>query len=183
MQLYKVFLVFCLKGLDFWMLEIFFMALINSKLFDMPIYKHKKLGIIINIFFCSLFKILSTVYRFIDDENPKLYKFYHSLIPIGIIFYFLIILLRAYTFCKIKWLCDTKYILPSKILLLYNLFGTFLCFIASIIPNFIPCIEAYNINDIDSFINIVCQVKENKDSKILYYDNYSIYFKIFLKNI
>ena len=76
-----------------------------------------------------------------------------------------------------------EFIHENKILLLYNLFGTFLCFIASIIPNFIPCIEAYNINDIDSFINIVCQVKDNKDSKILYYDNYSIYFKIFLKNI
>jgi hypothetical protein len=181
MQLSKAFIIFGLKGLNYWMFEILFMALINSKLFDIPLYKHKKLGILIVIIFCTLFKILSAVYRFIDDKNPKLYKVYHSLIYIGIIIYFLIILLRAYSFCKIKWLCDTKYISPSKILLLYNLFGTLLCSIVSLIPHFYPCTKNYNYDE-NSFQNIVCKVKENKDSKILYYDNYSIYFKIFLKN-
>ena len=182
MQLYKAFLVFNLKGLDFWMHEIFFMALINSKLFDIPIYKHKKLGILFIIFFCTLFKILSTVYRFIDDDKKKIYTFYPGLVPIGIFIYFLIVILRAYSFCKIKWLCDTKYILPSKILILYNFFGTFLCFIVSIIPHFYPCTKTYNNNE-NSFQNIVCQVPDDEDPKILYYDNYSIYFKIFLKNI
>jgi len=33
------------------------------------------------------------------------------------------------------------------------------------------------------FPNIICHVKENRDSETLYYDNYSIYFKIFLSNI
>ena len=181
-QLSKVFIIFGLKGLNYWMLEIFFMALINSKLFDIPIYKHKKFGIFIVIFFCTLFKILSTVFRFIDDENKKIYTFYPGLVPIGIIIFFLIILLKSYSFCKIKWLCDTKYILPSKILILYNLLGTILCFSISIIPHFYPCTKTYNNNE-NSFQNIVCQVKDNKDSKILYYDNYSIYFKIFCKNI
>ena len=182
MQINKAFFVFGLKGLDYWMIEILFLSLIISKLFDIPIYKHKKLGISFILFFCTLFKILSTVNRFNDDYNPKLYKVYHSLIYIGIIFYILIMLLRAYSFCKIKWICDTKYILPSKILLVYNLFGTFLCFIVSIILHFYPCTESYNNNE-NSFQNIVCKVKENKDSKILYYDNYSIYFKIFCNNI
>ena len=183
MQLYKAFYVFDLKGLDYWMHEIFFMALINSKLFDIPIYKHKKLGILFIIFFCSLFKIISTVYRFFDDDdNKKIYTFYPGLVPIGIFIYFLIIILKAYTFCKIKWLCDTKYILPSKILILYNFFGTFLCFSISIIPHFYPCTKTYNNNE-NNFQNIVCQVPDDEDPKILYYDNYSIYFKIFLKNI
>jgi len=183
MQLSKMFIIFGLKGLNYWMFEIFFMALFNSKLFDIPIYKHKKLGIIIVITFCTLFKILSTVFRFINDDNPKLYTIYNSLVLIGIIIYFLIILLRAYSFCKIKLICDTKYILPSKILMLYNLLGTILCFIASIITHFYPCTKNYNNNNEDKFYNITCQVKENEDSKILYYDNYSIYFKIFLKNV
>ena len=182
MQLSKAFIIFGLKGLNYWMLEILFLALINSKLFDIPIYKHKKLGIFIIIFFCSLFKILSTVYRFIDDENKKLYVFYPGLVPIGIIIYFSIILLKAYSFCKIKWLCDTKYILPSKILILYNLLGTILCFITSIISHFYSCNKTFN-NNIDDFQNLACQIKDNKDSKVLYYDNYSIYFKIFCKNI
>ena len=97
MQLSKAFIIFGLKGLNYWMLEILFLALINSKLFDIPIYKHKKLGIFIIIFFCTLFKILSTVYRFIDDENKKLYVFYPGLVPIGIIIYFSIILLSLYS--------------------------------------------------------------------------------------
>ena len=184
MQLYKAFNVFGLKGLNYWMLEILFMAFINLKLFGIPIYNHKKIGIIIIIFFCTIFKILSTIFRFKDDYNPKLYKEYHAFIPIGIIIFFLIIILRAYTFCKIKWLCDTKYISPSKILLLYNLLGTILCFIVSIIPHFNPCTKNYEkISEEYKFPNIICHVKEDKDSNILYYDNYSIYFKIFLNNI
>ena len=181
MQLSKAFIIFGLKGLNYWMLEILFLALIYSKLFDIPIYKHKKLGIFIVILFCTLFKILSTVYRFIDDENKKLYIFYPGLVPIGIIIYFLIILLKAYSFCKIKWLCDAKYILPSKILLLYNLLGTILCFIISIISHLYPCTKTFNNNEI--FQNQVCQVKGNKEPKVLYYDNYSIYLEIFCKNI
>ena len=75
-QLNKVFFVFGLKGLNYWMLEIFFIALINLKLFNIPISKHKKLGIFIIIFFCTLFKIISTIYKYnIDNnDNPKLYE-------------------------------------------------------------------------------------------------------------
>ena len=62
MQLNKVFKIFGLKELNFWMFEIVFMALINLKLLDIPIYKHKKFGIFIIIFFCILFKIISIIY-------------------------------------------------------------------------------------------------------------------------
>ena len=183
MQINKAFFVFGLKGLDYWMHEIFFMSLINSKIFDIPIYKHKKIGIFIIIFFCTLFKILSTINRIIDKENQKLYTFYPGIVSIGIIFYLIIIILRAYSFCKIKWICDAKFILPSKILLLYNCLGTFLCFIASIIPHFYPCTESYNNNIKANFKDVICKVKDENDSKKLYYDNYSIYFKIFCKDI
>ena len=139
-QLNKVFLVFGLNELNFWMFEIFFMALINSKLFDLPIYRHKILGMLIIILFGILFKIISIIYRLKIDEYNIL-NLYFSALPIGIILNSFIKLLMAYTFCKIKWICDTKYIPPSKILILYNLSGTILCFIASIIIHFNPCIE------------------------------------------
>ena len=168
------------------------MALINSKLFDLPIYKHKQLGIIIIIFLFFIYYI----YRYIKEDYPQIYLSFPILIPSAIAFYLLIILLKAYSFCKIKFICDNKYILPSIILILYNLFGSLLCFIASIIPHFYPCTETHVIDDEDNFFSIVCKVKENEEynmteiniieinmTEILYYDNYSIYFKIFSKKI
>ena len=41
-QNFRQFFNFQLKGLDYWMLEILFIALIFSKLYNIPIYKHKK---------------------------------------------------------------------------------------------------------------------------------------------
>jgi len=97
------------------MFEIPFMALINLKLFDLPIYRHKILGMFIIILFCTLFKIISIIYR-LKIDNYNILNLYFSALPIGIILNTFIILLMAYTFCKIKWICDTKYIPPSKML-------------------------------------------------------------------
>ena len=117
---FKQFMIFKLKGLDYWMLELLFIALIFSKLYSLPIYKHKKFGIIFIAIFCTLFKILSTIYRFIDDDNKKIYTKYIWIVPIGIIFFISSTFLRAYTFVKIKYIFDTKFILPSNILLFFS---------------------------------------------------------------
>ena len=47
-------------------------------------------------------KTLSLGFRFYDDPKERLYKSYKWIIPIGIITFILLSLLRAYTFCKIK---------------------------------------------------------------------------------
>jgi len=182
-QNFRQFINFQLKGLDYWMLEILFIALIFSKLYNIPIYKHKKFGILFIFIFCTFFKILSTIYRFIDDNNKKIYTKYPIIVPMGIIFFILSTFLRAYTFVKIKFIFDTKFILPSNILLFYSFFGSFICFIISIIPSIIPCID----DDLEensfyeNFIKNICQVKEN-NSTLLYYESYSIYFKVLFKN-
>ena len=58
-------------------------------------------------------------------------------------------------------------------------------FIISIIPSLIPCIDDnYNLKDNsfdDDFYKTICQIKEN-NSTILYYESYSIYFKVLFKN-
>ena len=184
-QLYKVYSILHLKGLDFWMFEILFMAIINFKLFDIPIYKHKKLGIFIIVFFSTIFKIISLIYRFIEKVENKTYTKSYFLIPIGFFSFLLIILLRSYVFCKIKYLCDTKYIYPSKILLLYSFLGAFLCFTASLIPTFIPCTDSSDKTNYYDLYKLICQINVTKvgNSEILYYENYSIYFQKFLKNI
>ena len=46
-QLKKIFNVFGLKGLDFWMFELVFICVITSLIFKVQIYRHKKLSIII----------------------------------------------------------------------------------------------------------------------------------------
>ena len=186
-QNFRQFIHFQLKGLDYWMLEILFIALIFSKLYNIPIYKHKKFGILFIAIFCTFFKILSTIYIFIDNENKnkKIYIKYPLIVPMGIIFFILSTFLRAFTFVKIKFIFDTKFILPSNILLFYSLLGASICFIISIIPSIIPCIDDYNdLEDnsfYDNFIKTICQVKEN-NSTILYYESYSIYFKVLFKN-
>jgi len=180
-QFFFHFSLFQLKGLDYWMFEILFIALVFSKLYNLPIYKHRKFAIFFTIIFCTFFKILSTIWRFIDDDNKKIYTKYEWIVPLGIIFFISFTYLRAYIFVKIKFLFDKKFILPSNILFLYSFFGAFVSFIVSIIPSNIPCTDAsYNLNLTsfkDDLIKTVCQVKES-NSNILYYENYSIYFKV-----
>jgi len=74
--------------------------------------------------------------------------------------------------------------------------GTILCFIASIIIQFNPCLEpeiksnnnnnksSNSINQNIKFYNITCQIRKINDTKIaFFYDNYYAYFNIFIKNI
>ena len=167
-----------LIGLDFWMLEIAFICYFTLKIFGIPVYKHKKYAIYFILIFSTLMKILSLYSRLIDENETRLYKIYSWIAPVGIIIFILLTLLRAYIFCKIKWFMDLKYMLPSKFLLIYGIIGTFICFGASVIPNYYSC------NDEDSFeeINIICKVKENENSTTLYYDNFYIYFSSLWNN-
>ena len=190
-QFFIQFFLFKLRGLDYYMFELLFIALVNLKLNSLPIYKHRKFGILFIVIFCTLFKILSTIFRFIDDKDKKIYTKYVWIVPLGIIFFISITCLRAYIFVKIKFICDKKFILPSNILFLYSFFGAFVSFIISIIPTNIPCTDASFILSEKPYTNLtifkndliqtICQVKED-NSTILYYESYSIYFKELLKN-
>jgi len=189
-QFFIQFFHFNLKGLDYWMFELLFIALVSLKLYNLPIYKHKLFGILFIAIFCTLLKILSTTFRFIDDDNKKIYTKYVWIVPLGIIFFISITFLRAYIFVKIKFIFDTKFMLPSNILFLYSFFGAFVSFIVSIIPSNIPCTDASfiiseklytNLTTFkDDLIQTICQVNET-NSTILYYESYSIYFEELLK--
>ena len=93
-QLFKTFNNFSLKGLNYWMLELLFVSLISLSIFEMPIYKHKLFAIMFIIIFCSILKILSIYFRIIGDEKI-LYREYIWIIPIAIIIFNLIMLLRC----------------------------------------------------------------------------------------
>ena len=173
-ELKNTFFIFNLSGLDFWMFETFFVCYITLKLFKMPIYKHKKFAIYLISFLCPLFKLISTIFL-LNNEEKRIFKIYHWIVPIGIIIYIFISLLRSYTFCKIKWLLDLKYISEYKFLIKYGFFGSLVCFILSIIVNFIPCANKEEFYHIDFICNVTKTIDLN--NTIYYYDNFSAFFR------
>ena len=152
------------------MFEICFVCFITHKIFETPVYIHKKISVGFIIIFCLLLKILSTFDIFNNGNEIKIYKNYIWIILIGIMSFVLITLLRAYSFCKTKWLFDFKYISLIKFLFVYSTIGAIICFISSIISSNIECIKEDKFND----IIFICKVRNND---ILYYDNFTIYFK------
>ena len=173
-ELINSFFDLSLKGLDFWVPELLFICYLTKRMFGIPIYKHKLFSILFILIFCSILKILSTIFRFVDDDEPKLYIIYKWIIPIGVIYFVILVYLRCYCFCKIKSLFELKNILSSKFLALYGFFGAFICFIVSIITHNIPCVDE---NDFEN-INLICHVNNTiNNHTIYYYENYALFFK------
>ena len=161
-----------LKRLDFWMFELPIVTYINYKIFHMKVYRHHKLAIYINLIFSTTYGIISlilcTIYT--SDENNVYYQYNKNnyFIPIGIIFYLLIIIPRAYSLCQIKYLMDLKYISPHKILMLYGILGTIISSIVGIISSFIKCNK--------SSIEIkICNISNYKNQT--YFENIYLYWE------
>lgn len=182
-----------MKDLDFWMFEIAILSYINSKMFKLIMYKHQKLGLILNCFSC-LFKFGSIISSIYDksEENKPIYVTYNifAIGIIGFLIYMISITLRAYSNSKLKWLMDLRYIDVSKILILHGLMGAIICLIISIISTFAKCKDIKNDNTID-INDYICHVTnntyndDNKDSnstKQLYFENLQLYFEKFKCN-
>ena len=161
-------------GLLYWVFDIFFVSYINLLMFDMPIYSHKKCAIIFMVAFSFLFKLLSTIEFITNDKYNLFYKNHIILIPILIIFYICLSLIRFYSICKIKWLLDYRFISVKIFYIIYNLLGTIILLIACLIADYIKCVDKKTINDID----LICLVKIETGKTIEYYfDNFSYYFE------
>jgi len=112
-------------GLIFWVFDLFFMSYINLLVFDIPIYSHKKFAVIFKIIFSTTFKILSTFEYIYNDKYDLIYKNHIFLIPIIIISFFLITLVRYYSLFKIKWFLDYKFIPMELFFIIYNIVRIF----------------------------------------------------------
>jgi len=182
-----------LQDLDFWMIELFILDYINSKLDDykFQIYKHQKLAMYFSII-SSLLKVGSIFLSFQDDsENYTggLPIFYKSLpfltIPLGFLVYIALISLRSIIFLNLKWYMDIKYISHNKILTAFGGIGTIFYFIICSLSSikFFSCKEIDQ-NDVNTnkinICNYITKVKK-EDSNITYYyfDNFEIYFNNF----
>ena len=159
-----------LKELDFWMLEIVFICYITIITFNMPIYNHKKIAIFIIIVFGIIFKVLSIINILNDEKDKKIYKDYIWIMPIGIIVFMLITLLRGYSYCKLKWIFDIKYISIFKLLSMYGIFGSIFCFIGSLMSSIIRCAD----QEKNQYIEYIC--KKNKNGN-RYFDHFIIFFE------
>ena len=110
---------------DYWTFEILFTAFFIKRIFKIRLYSHQKYSIGFIIIFCSLLKLLTSLRS--NEDKIGLQLFY---IPL---FSLLILFIKSYTYTKIKWLMDIKYISISKILLMYGLFGFFISLVIYIL--------------------------------------------------
>ena len=121
--------------IEFWMFELLIIAYFNSKILHIEIYRHQKF-----VFFFSLipilFKITSIYLEFNDGDKHYPYEIDLYWIPLGLLIYFILITIRAYSITKIKYFMDLKYISENNLLMIYGLIGTGFYSIFSIISSF-----------------------------------------------
>ena len=165
-----------LRGLDFWMFELPIVSYLNKKIFYFKIYRHHFFAIYINIIFGLLYKLSLLIINMItldtneDDEKYIYYKYKKNkwLIPIGIIFYLIYMIPRAYAISKIKFFMDLKYISPYKLLILYGFLGTLISIIIGTISTFFKCPGDYNMK--------ICNIYNNDNE--IFIENYKVYWNI-----
>jgi len=177
-----------LKHLDFWMLELIFLSIFSKTILNINIYSHQKAAMILTVF-PLLLKIVTIILSFYDGITKYINVVYIYiekvwLIPVGVVIYSFLILLKAYINTKIKYYMDKKYISSHKLLILYGLIGTLFCSIISTVSTFNECEKTYNStqNIVDYFceireINITNIEKINETTK--YLANYKLYLKNF----
>ena len=168
LKLLDLFYIFYFSGIDFWTIEIVFIVAINIMIFKIQIYIHKKIAIIIILFFSSLMKIISIIFIYKSDEK-RLYKEYGWLFPIGFFSFILFFFVDAYALCKMKWYFNLKFISEKVTLISFGFFGIFLYFLCSIISHSFECKSS-------EFASYICIVYKDEQSP-KYVDNFNIFFK------
>ena len=107
----------------------------------------------------------------------KLYVIFTWLVPVGIITYLFLIILRSYINSKLKWFMDLKYISANKLLLIYGFLGAVICSIICIFTTFKECeITSSNNKNIYDYICIL-NIDDENNIKRKYFDNYYIYYQ------
>ena len=178
-----------LKDIDFWMIELLFLALLNLKIFNLKIYKHQWLAIYISLF-SSVSKVLSIVltifdykYRKYEEGLPILYRI-NRYYFFGFFLYLLFIFLRASSTSGIKWLMEKKFKPSNQILMEHGIIGIFCTLICITFSSYFSCnkfeitIERKNNFNNYTLSNYLCKVKINESNYTYeYLDNIFDYFK------
>ena len=165
-----------LRGLDFWMFELPLVSYLNQKILYFKIFRHHLLAIYINIILGLLYKIPLLIINIITldsnkDDGKYIYYRYKKnkwLIPVGIIFYLIYMIPRAYAISKIKVFMDLNYISPYKLLVFYGFFGALISTIIGTISTFLKCTDDYNMK--------ICNISNNDNETFL--ENFKLYWNI-----
>ena len=184
-----------IQDLDFWMIEILIISILNLKFKKKPIYKHQIFAIVLSII-SSFFKIQTIILSFQDDTETKYYKDipdkenYNGHLPIiykknpivyitlGIGLYLILIFMRACIYLAINHFMEIKYIMPSNIIKDFGAIGIIICFLMCLLSTFIYCKEIDNKIEI---YNYICKVTYNNQ---LFFDNFiSFFIKLYNTNI
>ena len=157
------------------MFELLVISYINAKMFNLKIYNHQMLSIFFNSFICLLFRLPYFIISFSleekgNEKDPKsLFEISGWYIALGLIIYIIIITIRAYTYTKIKWFMDLKYISSTKLIINISFIGILISLILCIIQTNIECRPKINF----------CEVSYNNSSS-KYLDNFGVYYETIL---
>ena len=161
------------KCLNLWILELPLLSFFNFKLLNTKLHSHHKFAICLSVIPCLITKlIIIFIFSFSDEDLVyHIYK-YKYLIPVGIIYYLIIITIRSYTVTEMKIFMDLRYISPSKLLIFYGVIGFLINFIICIISTYNKCLT---IGDIDIHL---CKINNDTNPNEKYLENFFIYFQI-----
>ena len=169
----EIFFQLGLNIFDLWMFELLVISYINAKMFKLKIYRHQKFAIIFNSLICLLFRIPYFILSLKDTENnnkelesgKSLFEISGWYIVLGLFIYIIIITIRSYTYTKVKWFIDLKYISPTKLLIYIGFIGILVSSISCVIETNIKCTNEINF----------CEVKDKNNNT--YIDNFNIYYE------
>ena len=180
------------------MIELVIISYIYRTMFNIKIYRHQNLAIILNLTLPLILKAITIIVSFnnknilYEGKIPNLYANNDLYITfIAIIIYIGLISLRSYVNSKLKWYMDIKYISSNRILMLHGIIGFIFYLIITTVTTFIECGTFYydyfdyenytiyeNKNYTFPFSDYICTYKiNNTDNKSAgeYFDTFHFY--------
>ena len=158
-------IVLVLKIFNSWMVILLVSSFINTKMFNIKIYKHQKCAIAFIFSVLFIFELISFILSMISENDENIYKKYIWLIPIGFIIYCLYVFAFSYSYSKLKWFMDLNWISLSKLLIIYSLIGFLINIIMGVIYSFIKCENE----------NLFCDKEDEKGN--YYIENFMMFYK------
>ena len=163
---------FILGGLDYWLFELLIVSYLGKKIFHIGLYIHEKFAILINSFpfllkFASI--ILNAIIKRINSD--LIYIKHKWIIPVGILIYLILALIRSFVILEIRRIFDYFLISQNKLLMVYGLMGSIISLIFCIFTSIFNC------ND-GEIQNYFCNVSNNNNTD-KYIDSFSIYYNTF----
>ena len=157
--------------INFWMIELYFVAFFYLKMFQIKIYKHQKLAFAINIISIILVfvKVIFTIIE--NDEKKAIYVKYWWFIFVGPIIFLIYAFSLSYVFVALKKFFYYKFVPVSRIFLFNSIIGFIFCISLCCIFTDNTC--GKKIENIHEVKDYICKVT-NSDNET-YIDNFNVY--------